>query len=225
LGKYFKVKVSNPKNSNTVESGASAQVTWPAITGKPVIAGLPADPDPLTVGTTLTANISGLTGLTASGTTAYQWKRGDTSDGEFTDISGETLSAYTVANADAGKYLKVEVRNTKNSGAVLSDAVKVIPTIGLVTVTFTGPHDETIDLTGVDGSVLSWSAETPLIVTVSGDFSGYRWALDDAILEGKTGNSLTLNAGTLSAKSHNLTVFVKKNGVEYAKRVTFTVTQ
>jgi hypothetical protein len=49
--------------------------------------------------------------------------------------------------------------------------------------------------------------------------------LDGAILIGENNSSLTLNAGTLSVKPHSLTVFVVKSGVEYSKRVTFTVTE
>jgi hypothetical protein len=63
------------------------------------------------------------------------------------------------------------------------------------------------------------------MVSVSGSFSAYRWALDNAILTGETGSSLTLYAGNLAVRQHTLTVFVIQGGVEYAKRVTFTVTQ
>jgi hypothetical protein len=33
-----------------------------------------------------------------------------------------------------------------------------------------------------------------------------------------------LNAGDLSIKTHRLTVFVKKGGIEYAKTLTFDIT-
>jgi hypothetical protein len=48
--------------------------------------------------------------------------------------------------------------------------------------------------------------------------------LDNETSPRGTGGSLTLNAGTLAVKQHTLTVFVTKDGVEYSKRVTFTVT-
>jgi sugar lactone lactonase YvrE len=92
---------------------------------------------------------------------------------------------------------------------------------GPVKVEFSLPRDETITLS--QSNTLSWKAETPLTVNVSGTFDAYRWALDGKIVAGKTGSSLTLNAGTLSVKSHRLTVLVMKGGVQYAKELIFTV--
>jgi uncharacterized repeat protein (TIGR02543 family) len=114
-----------------------------------------------------------------------------------------------------------------SASTTVSDSITVyakwnLP-IGTITAEFTGPRDETITLSGVKD--LSWSANTSLTVSVSGSYSAYRWALDGAILAGKTASSLTLQAGNLSVKQHTLTAVVTKNGVEYTKRVTFTVAQ
>jgi hypothetical protein len=95
---------------------------------------------------------------------------------------------------------------------------------GLVSVQFTGPQDENITLTDVDAAALSWTANTALTVSVSGSFTTYRWVLDD-VERSETGSTLTLYVRNLAVKRHSLTVFVTKNAVEYAKRVTFTVAQ
>jgi hypothetical protein len=117
-GKYVRVVVSCDKNTGNVTSGASDRVTWPAISGKPAIGGTPKAEE------TLTANTDALSGL-GSGTTSYQWKWSDTSDGSFSNIDGATEQTYLVTAGDAGKYLKVEVGNTKNRDTVLSDAVQI----------------------------------------------------------------------------------------------------
>jgi uncharacterized repeat protein (TIGR02543 family) len=114
-----------------------------------------------------------------------------------------------------------------NADSRVTDTITVFakwtPT-GTITVTFTGlPEDENIDLS--DDQVLSWRNNDPLEVNVSGDYSAYRLALDGppVIASGVPPYTLTLYAGDLSVKQHTLTVFVTKSGVEYTKRVTFTV--
>jgi hypothetical protein len=97
------------------------------------------------------------------------------------------------------------------------------PGTGLVKIEFTGlPQDETITLNQTQGTI-SWKANTTLTASVSGNFEAYRWALGGVTLEGKTTVTLTLNAKDLSVRRHRLTVFIEKNGIEYAKQVDFTV--
>jgi len=50
----------------------------------------------------------------SEGTLSYQWYRGDTA------ISGATDSTYTLVAADVGQTIKVEVKNSNNSGSVFS---------------------------------------------------------------------------------------------------------
>jgi chitodextrinase len=97
------------------------------------------------------------------------------------------------------------------------------PPAGIVKVEFTGPWDETITLTGAD-TALSKAENTSLTVSVSGTFDAYKWYLDGVPIPEETGNTLNGSAGNLSVKTHRLTVVVTTGGVEYAKRVTFTVT-
>jgi methionine-rich copper-binding protein CopC len=109
------------------------------------------------------------------------------------------------------------------SFGVSSAALTPLAPTGNITVDFSGlPQDETITLGSLSSP--SWEANTPLTVSVNEPFAAYRWSLDGVAVPGETSSGLTLYAGNLEIKQHTLTVFVKKNGIEYAKAVTFTVT-
>jgi hypothetical protein len=96
--------------------------------------------------------------------------------------------------------------------------------IAQVSVNFTGPADEAITLTGVENT-LSVAANTSITVSVTGAYIAYRWALDGEEIWEATDSFLTGDVGSLEVKRHTLTVFVTTSaGIEYAKRVTFTVT-
>jgi hypothetical protein len=85
------------------------------------------------------------------------------------------------------------------------------------TVNFTGPRDETITVTQIPGA-------GSLTVSVSDQFTKYRWFLDGVLLKNETKSSLSLDVSELSLKQHELTVFVtSKNSVEYAKALRFTL--
>lgn len=62
-------------------------------------------------------------------TFTYQWARGDSSDGPFTDISGATSGDYTLTDADAGKYIRctVEYENISVSDVAGPVASQVVP--------------------------------------------------------------------------------------------------
>ncbi|MDR2701850.1 MAG: glycoside hydrolase family 11 protein [Spirochaetaceae bacterium] len=117
VGKYIKVTVTRSGNTGSVDSSATAQVTFPALTGSVTISGT------TTVGQTLTANTNSLGG---SGTISYQWKRGDSSGAAGTDISGAVSSTYKLVTADAGKYIKVTVTRAENTGSVNSNTLGAI---------------------------------------------------------------------------------------------------
>jgi hypothetical protein len=136
-----------------------------------------------------------------------------------------TTTITGLANKTAYTFTVKAVDEAGNKSAGETKALTPLAPTGEVTVEFSGlPQDETITLTGL-GNTLSWAANTALTVSVSETFESYRWALDNTITAGETGNSLTLNAGDLSVKQHSLTALVTKDGVEYAKRVVFTVGQ
>ena len=60
---------------------------------------------------TLTDPDGGITGQT------WQWSRGDTAGGPFTNISGAASASYTPVQADVGKYLNVRVTYTDAQGS------------------------------------------------------------------------------------------------------------
>ena len=77
---------------------------------------------PYKVGLVLTAYTNNLGG---SGTISYVWLRGDTQNGDFAAIQGETSSSYTVTEADSGKFIRVRVSRTGNTGTVTSGTFSV----------------------------------------------------------------------------------------------------
>jgi hypothetical protein len=148
-----------------------------------------------------------------------------TTDGTDPDNTKTKYTASIAINAAVTiKAIAIKAGMTNSDILTAAYTIALDPPTGIVEVRFTGlPADETITLSGVQD--LSWVANTALNTSVGGTFSSYRWALDGAVIPGQTGSSLTLEAGDLLIKRHTLTVLATKNGVEYAKNVTFTVTQ
>ena len=81
-----------------------------AATGAPTISGFPQVGQTLTAATGGISDSDGLTGVSWS----YQWIRVD--GATETDISGATSSTYTLAAADQGKTIKVEVAFQDDAG-------------------------------------------------------------------------------------------------------------
>ena len=71
------------------------------------------------IGSILTANTAGLGG---NGTISYQWKRGDSADAVNAVINGATGQAYTLTDADGGKYISVTVSRAGYNGSITSAA-------------------------------------------------------------------------------------------------------
>jgi uncharacterized repeat protein (TIGR02543 family) len=190
---------------------------------------------------TLPANVTSLSGTPGNGQVTLTWI--DPADADldrveitFVPVVGgisqpisvnkgtltKTITGLTNGTAYTFTVKAVDTAGNKSGG--VSSAVMPLAPSGVVTVEFTGlPQDEDFTLTGEN--ILSWAANTTLNASVSETFVAYRWDLDGAAISGETGSSLTLYAGDLAVKQHTLTVFVTKNGVEYTKRVTFTVAQ
>ena len=70
----------------------------------------------VSVTATLTDPDGGITGQT------WQWSRGDTANGPFTDVSGATSSTYMPVEDDVGKYLMVSVTYSDTLGSGKSAA-------------------------------------------------------------------------------------------------------
>ena len=123
-----------------------------AATGVPTISGT------VQVGETLTADTSGIADEDGPDNAAftYQWLAGDT------EIQGATNSTYTLADADEGKAVKVQVSFTDNAGndetltSAATDAVaapeppakptglSATPSHNRVVLTWDDPNDDTI---------------------------------------------------------------------------------
>ena len=113
-----------------VANETPAHVNTPA-TGKPAVSGTAS------VGTTLTASVSGIvdTDGLLNATFAWQWIANDgTSD---TDIAGATGSTYTLTPAEAGKTIKVRVTFTDDGGteeALVSEATAEVASVNAAPV-------------------------------------------------------------------------------------------
>ena len=64
-------------------------------------------------------------------TLAYQWKKGNSVNGTFTNIEDATSATYTPVAADAGKFIRCEVTASGTAkGTALSNAKKVVAAEG-----------------------------------------------------------------------------------------------
>ena len=139
--------------------------------------------------------IAGATGIADDGLNnaafAYQWLADDA------EINGATDSSYTLADADAGKAIRVQVIFTDDAGngeELTSAATGAVasappppntPATGAPTITGTAHVGETLtsSTTGIaDGDGLPGAA------------FNYQWLADDADIAGATGSSYTLVA-------------------------------
>ena len=189
-GKAIKVQVSftdDGGNEETLTSTATATVEAPPnnpATGAPTISGTAQ------VGETLTADTSGIAdadGLDNAAFT-YQWLAGDS------DISGATGSTYTLADADEGKAIKVQVSFTDDAGndetltSTATDTVSAAPisntlATGAPTISGTARVGETLTASTLGIS----DADGLTNATLS-----YQWLADDADISGATGSTYTL---------------------------------
>ena len=170
--------------SETTDAVTAAPATNTAATGTPTISGTAQ------VGQTLTADTSGVSdedGL-ENVTFSYQWLADDTANG------GATGSSYTLADADEGKTVSVEVSFTDDAGngesltSGATDAVSAAPSensaaTGAPSISGTAQAGETLtaDTSGIDDADGISNA----------DFA-YQWQADDADISGATGNTYTL---------------------------------
>ena len=113
----------------------------------------------LSEGVQLTAAVTDVDGGVVSASERWQWARGDSATGTFTDISGATSAGYTTVAADVGMYLQASVVYTDRQGsgkrakAVTGGAVEAgnsEPTFSSDTATRTLPENsgEGVDVVG-----------------------------------------------------------------------------
>ena len=207
---------------DTSKSGtASVTITRTPLTGAVTISGYPR------AGSTLYVNTSNLFG---TGTISYQWQRGDTADGSFTNISGATDFTYIPVAADVTKFLSVSVTRTGNSGSIASNALGPVqsapdpsetdPVNGTVTVN-NGIENETVSFDNAGN--LSLNKNGSLTVTVSGSYQAYRWYVDTVFLSDETGPDVTLNGADYESGNHRILVIVYRNNIPYSQEIRFTV--
>ncbi|MDR1932379.1 MAG: cadherin-like beta sandwich domain-containing protein [Spirochaetales bacterium] len=91
---------------------------------------------------------------------------------------------------------------------------------GAVGFTFTGPADESIDLSD---QVLVWKDDTPLNLLASGPYASWQWYLDGAAMSGETSAGLNMSARDFSAGKHTISVRVEKDGRLYSKEAVISV--
>lgn len=91
----------------------------------------------------------------------YQWQRASTSTGSYSNISGATSQTYTVATADIGNFLKVNVTatNAGGSNSALSSASSQISKASQATLSAslsatskTFPYSQALTITPSGGS-------------------------------------------------------------------------
>ena len=159
-------------------------------TGAPTISGTAQVGETLTVDTSGIADTDGLSGATFS----YQWVAND--GNSDTDITGATDYTYTLAAADEGKTIKVQVSFTDDADneetltSAATDAVAAAPTtntpaMGAPTITGTAQVGETL------------TANTSGVIDADGLSNvqyEYQWLADDAEVVGATGSTYTLVA-------------------------------
>jgi C4-type Zn-finger protein len=150
-------------------------------------------------------------------------------------ILGKTPATVVIADAaavDAAlldyEALAEGAKALLGTEKALLDALKVkIAELGnaVIKVTFIGtPQDEESTL-GKSAGVLSWSANTQLVISADSSFTTYQWYLDGRILTGQTGNSLTLYVQNYRVGDHRASVKVSRGGTVYTKTLSFTVEQ
>ena len=81
--------------------------------------------------------------------TTWQWSRGDTSDGAFTDITNATSTTYRPAEEDLGKYLKATATYTDSIGSGKTASNTADNAVHVVNRTF-------VDNLGQLSRVLGW---------------------------------------------------------------------
>ena len=208
-GKAITVTVSftdaegNPETLTSDPTGevAAAPAQNIQATGLPTISGTAQ------VGQTLTADTSGIADEDGLGnvTFSYQWMADDA------NIQGATDRAYTLADRDEGKTIKVIVSFTddaNNEESLTSDPTGEVAAkpntqaTGQPTISGTAQVGQTLtaDVTGI--------ADEDGLTTVS---YSYQWMADDTNIQGATGSSYTL---TEDDKGKAITVTVSFTDAE-----------
>ena len=172
-------------------------------------------PATLTGGTAVTASLSDPDG-TVSGD-SWQWARGDTATGSFSDISGATAASYTPVAADVGKYLRANVTYTdpegsgKTASATSSSAVDASnsdPEFSAETATRTLPENSAAGVNVVGGVIAATDGDADtLTYTLTGTDAASFEIDSNGQLKTKTGDTHDFNLEA-TKNSYSVTVNV-----------------
>ena len=176
----------NAGNGNAASTSTDNTVTYVvALSGTPTLAvtnGYGSGSDQIKIGATLTATPN----TTPSTNLSFQWEVSANGSTGWTDAAGagSDTSAYTVAGADAAKFLRVKVTSADATGSQYSSSSAQVP----YTITLTKSGD-----TGTDAVSLSDSSSVATAYAVSGSIPVY-YTLDGS---GTLSNTLSYSGGTI----------------------------
>ncbi len=153
-------------------------------TGEPTVSGRAQAGETLTADTSGIADADGLSNVTYS----YQWIADDT------DITGATAAAYTLADGDVGKAIKVRVSFTDDAGA--EETLTSAATAAVVAANRAATGAPTISGRAQAGETLT--AGTSDIADADGLSNvtySYHWIADDTDITGAAAAAYTLTTG------------------------------
>lgn len=174
----------------------------------PTYSVVPAVSGTLREGQTLTSTAG--TWSPAPTSTAYQWRRCDSTGVSCVNIGGATASTYVLAAADAGKRIRVKVTVTAASGtsSIVSAGTTTILPLAPVNTTVpvvTGVFQVAQTLTGTTGS---WSSYPSTATTFT--YQWQRCVLSCAAIPNATSSTYTLAAADAGA---NIKLGVTANSI------------
>ena len=167
-------------------------------------------------GEELTAAVTDIDGAVSNLT--WQWARGDSATGSFSDISGATSADYTSVAADVGKYLQATASYTdpegsgKTANAVTSGAVEAgnsEPTFSSATAIRTLPENSAAGVNVVGGTTAATDSDSgdTLIYSLTGTDAGSFEIDSNGQLKTRTGVSHNFNFEA-TKNSYSVTVNV-----------------
>jgi hypothetical protein len=190
VGAQMSVQVSYTDARGAAESVTSAQTAAVAnVNDTPV--GVPAITGTVTEDQVLTADTSGISDADGLGAFGYQWLRNGAA------IVGATASTYTLADADVGAQISVQVSYTDAHGA--AESVTSAQTAAVANVNDTPVGVPAITGTVTEDQVLT--ADTSGISDADGlGAFGYQWLRNGAAIVGATASTYTLSDADVGAQ-------------------------
>lgn len=170
---------------------ANSSIPTPTNSAVPAVSGIAR------TGETLDASTGSWTGSPSSYT--YQWKRANTADGTYSNISSETSNRYILTDDDIGSYIKVSVVAVNGAGvssAALSAATSIVVDLAESVVPTTSAPVATAN--GFTFTILNYSnLYTYTLTSTSGSIA--RSAGEVAVTGLSSGSSATVTVGVSRA--------------------------